>query len=68
MKMVNTMQFKAYIYVITVLLSTYTLTGINFDKIIKKNKKTETILLVMILSFIMGYILTNFIVDFVSSL
>lgn len=67
MKMVNIMQFKIYIYVISVMLSAYTLTGVNFDSIIKKNKKIEARLLVILLSFIMGYLITNFIVDFTSS-
>ncbi len=65
--MVNIMHYKIYIYVISVMLSTYTLTGINFDRIIKKNKNIEARLLVIILSFIMGYLITNFIVDFASS-
>ena len=68
MKMVNIMQFKIYIYVISVMLSAYTLTGVNFDSIIKKNKKIEARLLVILLSFIMGYLITNFIVDFTSSI
>ena len=67
MKMVNIMQFKIYIYVISVMLSAYTLTGVNFDSIIKKNKNIEARLLVILLSFIMSYLLTNFIVDFTSS-
>ena len=48
------MNYKAYLYVITVLLSAYALSGI----------------LVIITSLIMGYLLTNFITDFfnVSSL
>ena len=61
------MHYKIYIYVISVMLSTYTLTGINFDGIIKKNKTIEARLLVILLSFIMGYLITNFIVDFASS-
>ena len=61
------MQFKIYIYVISVMLSAYTLTGVNFDPIIKKNKVIEARILVILLSFIMGYLLTNFIVDFTSS-
>ena len=66
--MVNIMQFKIYIYVISVMLSAYTLTGVNFDSIIKKNKRIEARLLVILLSFIMGYLITNFIVDFTSSI
>jgi len=61
------MNFKIYLYVISVLFSTYILTGINFEKIMKKNKILEAKLLVITLSFIMGYFITNFIVDFTSS-
>ena len=60
------MNYKLYIYVISVLLSTYTLSGINFSNIMKKNKVIEARLLVLLLSFIMGYLITNFIVDFIS--
>ncbi len=58
------MNFKAYIYVIAVLLSVYTLSGVNFDNFIKKNKALEARLLVIILSLSLGYLITNFITDF----
>ena len=61
------MNFKIYLYVITVLFSTYILSGVNFEKLMKKNKILEAKLLVISLSFIMGYFITNFIVDFTSS-
>ena len=64
--MVNIMNYKIYIYVITVLLSTYILSGVNFNSILKKNKVLEARLLVIILSIIMGYLVTNFIVDFIN--
>lgn len=60
------MNYKIYIYVITVLLSTYILSGVNFNSILKKNKALEARLLVIILSIIMGYLVTNFIVDFIN--
>lgn len=66
MKMVSMMNYKIYLYVITTLLSVYTLSGVNFDKIMKKNKIIEARILVLILSFISGYLLTNFIADFIS--
>jgi len=61
------MGIKVYIYIITTLLSVYTLTGINFNKIWRKDKNIEAKLFVIILSLIMSYLLTNFIVDFLSS-
>ena len=59
------MNYKAYIYVISVLLTAYTLSGINYDKFIKKNKVLEARLLVLILSVSIGYLVTNFITDFI---
>lgn len=60
------MNYKAYLYVITVLLSAYALSGVNFDNFIKKNKALEARILVIITSLIMGYLLTNFITDFLN--
>ena len=60
------MSFKMILYVINVFLVTYILSGINFDKIMKRNKIIEARLLVLLLSFMASYLLTNFIVDFIS--
>lgn len=60
------MNIKIYFYVFFVMLSAYTLTGINFDAIMKRNKVIEARLFVVILSLIMGYLLTNFVFDFFS--
>lgn len=60
------MNLKLYLYVSFVMLSAYTLTGVNFDQIMKKNKIWEARIIVIILSMIMGYLLTNFIYDFFS--
>ncbi len=64
MKMVNIMDYKVYIYIVFVLISAFALSAVNFEKFIKKNKILETRILVMILSFISGYLLTNFLIDF----
>ena len=58
------MNYKLYIYVIFVLLSTYTLSGVNFEKFMKKNRVIESRILILLLSFIIGYLITNFITDF----
>ena len=65
MKMVIIMNYKMILYVIFVLLSTYTLSGINFDKIMKRNKPLEARILVLLTSLLMGYFLTNFVLDFI---
>ena len=60
------MNYKAYIYVISVLLSAYALSGINYDGFIKKNKALEARVLVIVLSLSLGYLITNFITDFLN--
>ena len=60
------MNIKVFIYIITTLLSAYTLTGINFNKFWKTNKNTEAKIFIILLSLIMSYLITNFIVDFLS--
>ena len=62
---VTILQIKTYLYVISVLLSAYALSGINYDAFIKKNKAIEARVLVILLSFSLGYLLTNFITDFI---
>ena len=59
------MNYKVILYVITVLLSTYTLSGINFSNFFKRNKLLESKIFIISMSMIMGYLLTNFIVDFI---
>lgn len=60
------MNFKTYIYVISVLLSAFALSGVNYDGFIKKNKALEARILVVLLSIALGYLITNFITDFIS--
>ena len=48
------------------LLATYALSGINFDKLMKNNHRIEARIMVILLSFILGYLITNFIVDFLA--
>lgn len=61
------MNVKVYLYIITTLLSAYTLTGINFNKFWNSKKNIEAKIFIILLSLIMSYLLTNFIVDFLSS-
>jgi len=59
------MNYKIYVYVICILLCIFSLTGVNFEKITRKNKTTEIRVLVLVLGFILGYLLSNFIFDFI---
>lgn len=58
------MNYKMLLYVFNTLLCIYALSGINFNKIMKTNKIIESRIFVMIFSFVLAYLLTNFIFDF----
>ncbi|MDD2504777.1 MAG: DUF1146 domain-containing protein [Bacilli bacterium] len=58
--------YKAGIYIITVLLSVYALSGINFNNFFKKEHDLEAKVFVIILAFVLGYLLGSFIIDFLS--
>ncbi len=60
------MSYKVFLYVITLMLSIYATSGINFDGFIKKNKAIEARVLVILMSIALSYLATNFIYDFIS--
>lgn len=60
------MEIKVYLYVFFTLMSIFIFNGVNFSSIMKKNKVIEARLLVLSLSFALSYLLTNFVIDFVS--
>jgi len=61
------MSIKIYLYIITAMLSAYSLTGLNFDKFWRSKKNIEARVFIIIFSLIMSYLLTNFIVDFLTN-
>ena len=66
MKMVNIMNYKILLYGIMTLYSIFILQGIDFEKIMRKGKILEIRLLILSLSLIFSYVLTNFILDFLN--
>lgn len=56
--------YKALIYAISVLVSVYALSGINFNNFFKKNHELEAKTLIIILSFGLGYLLASFVINF----
>lgn len=66
MKMENIMNYRIYFYAIFLFLSIFIFSGVNFEKIMKKNKVVEAKLLIMALSIAMSYLLTNFVLDFLN--
>ncbi|HCY43857.1 MAG TPA: hypothetical protein DHU33_00290 [Firmicutes bacterium] len=66
MRTENIMKYKSLIYALTFFLSMFALSGVNFDKFMKRNKPIEARVIVFILAFAASYLVTNFIVDFIS--
>ncbi|MFA7120138.1 MAG: DUF1146 family protein [Bacilli bacterium] len=64
--MENTM-YKVLIYTLSVLLSVFALSGINFNNFFKKNYKNEARVFVFILALSLGYLLGSFIIDFLNA-
>ena len=60
------MQIKLFLYVFFTFISAFGLSGLNFEAILKKNKIFEAKVLSMVLSFSLGYLLTNFVLDFLN--
>ena len=58
------MNYKAFVYVITFMASLFSISGLNYEKLIKKNKVIETKILIVLLSMAISYLTTNFITDF----
>ncbi len=59
------MNINVLIYIVMILLSIYALSGLNIDHLFKKNHIIEAKLLIMIIGIIMGYLLSNFFIDFI---
>lgn len=64
--MVHIMNYKIYLYVFFVFLSIFGLSCLDYEKFIKKNKVIETRVLLMLLGLVLGYLVTNFVTDFIN--
>ena len=60
------MLVKLLLYIFFTFVSAIGLSGLNFSGIIKSGKVIEAKVLVMVLSFSFGYLLTNFVLDFLN--
>ena len=58
------MNYKIYLYIFFSMLAAFALSGINYEKFIKKNRVWETRILVLLLSLTIGYLVANFILEF----
>ncbi|MBE6140096.1 MAG: DUF1146 domain-containing protein [Firmicutes bacterium] len=60
------MNYKIYIYIIMTMIATFGITSLNFESIVRKNKYWETRVLAMSLSFSLGYLMSQFIINFLN--
>ena len=58
--------YKVLIYTLSVLLSIFAVSGINFNNFFKKNYKNEARIFIFILSISLGYLLGSFIIEFLN--
>ena len=65
MKVVIKMNFRTYIYIVSVLLSTFAISGINFSNVFRKNKVIEARILVILLAIALGYLVGTFVITFI---
>ena len=61
------MNYKTYIYIVSVLLSTFAISGINFTNFFKKRKEIEAKLFVIIISLALGYLVGTFVITFIEN-
>lgn len=59
------MNFRTYIYIVSVLLSTFAISGINFNNFFRKNKIIEARIFVILLVLTLGYLVGTFIITFI---
>lgn len=60
------MNYSVFLYVIFTFVGAFAVSGINFDGFIKSGKEKEAKVLAISLSFALGYLLTKFVIDFLS--
>lgn len=59
------MNYKTYIYIISVLLSTFAISGINFNNLFRKNKVFEARTFIILIVLGLGYLVGTFIITFI---
>lgn len=60
------MNYSVILYIVFTFLAVFGVSGINFDGFIKKGRTREAKVLVMLLSFALGYLATRFVLEFLN--
>lgn len=64
-KMVIKMNYRTYIYIVSILLSTFAISGLNLNGIFKKNKIIEAKVLTLLFIIALGYLVGTFVITFI---
>ena len=59
------MNYRTYIYIVSILLSTFAISGVNFNNVFRKNKVIEAKFLVVLLVIALGYLVGTFVITFI---
>lgn len=59
------MDYKIYVYVISIFVSAFAISGINFNNVFRKNRVIEARVLVLLLSLALGYLVGSLIISFI---
>ena len=57
---------KPALYIICSFIAAFAISGINFNGLFKKDKVLESRVFVIVISLSLGYLLTNFVMDFIN--
>lgn len=57
---------KPALYIICSFIAAFAISGINFNGLFKKDKVLESRIFVIVISLSLGYLLTNFVMDFIN--
>lgn len=60
------MDYKIYIYVISIFISAFAISGINFNNVFRKNKVVEARILVLLISLALGYLVGSLVISFIN--
>ena len=59
--------YKTAIYIVSVLLSVYALSAVNFNNLFKKDYNKEAKILVVIFALVLGFLLGSFVIEFLEN-
>ncbi len=60
------MDYKIYIYVVSIFISAFAISGINFNNVFRKNRVVEARIFVLLLSLALGYLVGSLVISFIN--